>query len=230
MLTKKDLVGQRFGELVVLEHQPNRRVLCRCDCGKEKSVLECHIKSGATKSCGCLLKKLNRERYKKDLVGQQFGKLIVLKEVAPNPSGGIKYLCLCDCGNERITSSNALLMGRVDSCGCIPNIHKNLYQCWADIKQRCTNPNVKNYRWYGAKGISVCEVWNEFKPFKLWALSSGYKVGLTIDRIDPRKNYEPNNCRWITKSENSIYAGECRRNLKIGKLDDYLYRCRNSMG
>lgn len=229
MNSKIDLTGKRFGRLVVLEHQSNRKLLCHCDCGIEKSIFEGHIKSGATQSCGCLLKEINRKRCKKDLVGQKFGELLVIKEVEPNPSGGIKYLCRCSCGEERIVTSNFLLMGRTNSCGCIVNVHKVLYQCWADMKQRCNNPRVKNYKWYGAKGIKICEEWNDFKSFQTWALANQYQEGLTIDRIDPRKDYEPNNCRWITKSENSIYAGECRRQMKEGSLDDYLYRCRNSL-
>ena len=65
------------------------------------------------------------------------------------------------------------------------------------MKQRCTNPNTKDYRYYGAKGIQVCDEWKEFENFFYWAMANGYKDGLTIERKDNDKNYEPSNCTWI---------------------------------
>lgn len=70
--------------------------------------------------------------------------------------------------------------------------------------RRCQDHNDKDYRFYGAKGISVCKEWlDDFKSFNDWAVTNGYKDGLTIDRIDPDKNYCPENCRWVTAYENS---------------------------
>ena len=68
---------------------------------------------------------------------------------------------------------------------------------------RCTNPNIVRYERYGGRGIRVCDQWKEYKVFKEWALSNGYTDNLTIDRIDSDGNYEPNNCQWLTKSENT---------------------------
>ena len=77
-----------------------------------------------------------------------------------------------------------------------------LYQIWLDIKQRCRNPKQKVYKWYGAKGIDICEEWaNDYLIFEKWSLENGYKEKLTIDRINNLGNYEPNNCRWITVKE-----------------------------
>lgn len=68
------------------------------------------------------------------------------------------------------------------------------------MKQRCNNPNQKKYKNYGARGICLCDDWqNNFKSFFDWAISNGYKHGLTIDRINVNGNYEPNNCRWVTQ-------------------------------
>jgi len=79
-----------------------------------------------------------------------------------------------------------------------------LYQCWVDIKHRCSNSKYRDYHCYGGRGISVCKEWMTFIPFKDWALSNGYKRGLEIDRIDNDGNYESNNCRWVTRRQNSM--------------------------
>ena len=77
------------------------------------------------------------------------------------------------------------------------------------MQDRCLNPNGKDYRWYGAKGISICEEWlNNPKMFEEWALNNGYSDDLTIDRIDPRGDYTPGNCRWISQEDNTRRAGK----------------------
>lgn len=84
---------------------------------------------------------------------------------------------------------------------------KQLRQIRKNMRARCYNPNATGYANYGGKGITICDEWQEdFIEFKIWALSNGYEQDLTIDRIDSDKNYEPSNCRWITKSENSRLA------------------------
>ena len=76
-----------------------------------------------------------------------------------------------------------------------------LYRIWADMLQRCKNPKSTNYKYYGARGIRVCEEWKVFINFYNWAMSAGYEKGLSIDRIDVNGNYEPNNCRWVTREQ-----------------------------
>lgn len=76
-----------------------------------------------------------------------------------------------------------------------------LYHVWLMMKQRCYNSRNKDYKDYGARGITIYEEWiNDFKVFHKWAISVGYEEGLTLDRINPNGNYEPNNCRWITNA------------------------------
>lgn len=77
------------------------------------------------------------------------------------------------------------------------------------MKRRCSDPNSPAYKYYGGKGIKVCEEWQSeagLENFVTWALEHGYDDDLTIDRIDSNKDYEPANCRWLTRSENSRHA------------------------
>ena len=95
-------------------------------------------------------------------------------------------------------------MGNEVVYGQIKN--KSLLKIFNNIKHRCYDENDKSYRWYGAKGIKVSKQWlDEPSSFELWALESGYKKGLTIDRIDENKGYCPENCRWVTNQENAKY-------------------------
>ena len=81
--------------------------------------------------------------------------------------------------------------------------NKRLYNIWACMKQRCNNPNHTAAPWYHDKGIRVCEQWEtDFNCFQKWAFENGYFEGGSIDRIDPLKGYNPENCRWITLDEN----------------------------
>lgn len=87
-----------------------------------------------------------------------------------------------------------------------------LYAVWCAMKQRCYNKNNKKYAIYGGKGVGICEQWRtDFATFKAWALSNGYRKGLTIDRIDGDKDYCPQNCRWVDYVEQN-------HNLKKNKI------------
>lgn len=72
---------------------------------------------------------------------------------------------------------------------------------WKKMKERCYNTNCERYKNYGGRGITVCEEWQGFIPFRDWALANGYEEGLSIDRINNDGNYEPSNCRWVTMAE-----------------------------
>lgn len=76
-----------------------------------------------------------------------------------------------------------------------------LYRIWNGMKLRCENPKCGSYKYYGAKGVSVCGEWSSFVEFREWALANGYAENLTIDRIDNGGNYEPSNCKWATYKE-----------------------------
>jgi hypothetical protein len=76
-----------------------------------------------------------------------------------------------------------------------------VYNIWNHMHRRCYDPNCPAFRWYGAKGVSICAEWFEPEPFATWASANGYDDTLTIDRINPFGDYEPSNCRWIPLSE-----------------------------
>lgn len=153
----------------------------------------------------CLVEMVMNKQIK-NLIGQKFGRLTVLEY-----KGNRKWLCRCDCGNEKIIGKSDLTSGKTKSCGCY---HKEqcqklngkhysgetkLYKVWEDMKRRCINPKHHAYKHYGDRGIVVCNEWREdFLQFKAWAISNGYKEGLSIDRINVNGNYEPSNCRWVT--------------------------------
>lgn len=139
-----------------------------------------------------------------DLTGRRYGRLVVIKRGPNDSMGRTVWECLCDCGNQKAIRATSLAQGLTKSCGCLRHGLRGtrLYTIWADMKQRCGNPNNNRFRIYGARGISVCEEWaRDFKSFYDWAMSHGYRNDLSIDRIDSDGNYEPLNCRWATASE-----------------------------
>lgn len=79
-----------------------------------------------------------------------------------------------------------------------------LYYVWKSMKTRC---NSTRYKHYGGRGISVSKEWDRFTEFEKWAIASGYKLGLEIDRINNNGNYEPDNCRFVTHAENNRNRG-----------------------
>jgi len=167
---------------------------------------------------------MNIINNKKDIRGIRFGRLTVLRDSDERTNKGcIIWVCLCICGNFKNVPSTYLLSGRTRSCGCLSKEHmrrlgrkKNnktqikhgwsksrLYNVWRTMKHRCYNPNFYLYKYYGGRGITICEEWkNGFIEFKNWAIKNGYQEGLTIDRIDNEGEYNPQNCRWITLVEN----------------------------
>lgn len=97
------------------------------------------------------------------------------------------------------------------------NYSNKLYRVWKNMKQRCTNPNREDYKYYGDNGINVCEEWQEYAIFEKWALNNGYKKELTIDRKNTNKGYYPDNCRWVSREVQSRNT----RKLRVDNTSGY---------
>jgi hypothetical protein len=152
-----------------------------------------------------------------DLTGHKYGRLAVLRKTGKQKKGIYYWFCRCDCGNNTVVKSGNLRSGVVKSCGCLPlemhikrltthglsigpdGKHPKLYRVWTQMRQRLTNPNDHNFKYYGARGIKRCSEWDDYEVFHKWAMENGYEEGLSIDRIDPDGDYEPSNCRWVTQ-------------------------------
>lgn len=212
-------IGTVFGRWTVISpgvsNGNGRSYLCRCSCGNESWVRGTILNKGKSKSCGCL--SVETLRSSPLPLGFTSGDLTIISDRVIT-EGVPSYLCKCACGavkyikEVRLRSASA----KAASCGkChlqAPDApsKKNvrLYWVWAAMLQRCNNPKNPSYRWYGAKGVTVCPDWEEYASFKSWALSSGYEQGLTIDRVDSSGEYGPLNCRWVSPEINSSRTGK----------------------
>lgn len=137
-------------------------------------------------------------------VGTIFGKLTVIGEHVTGPDGN--YLpCQCECGVPVFVRWNVLNAGnRVDCGNCkIKRKTERLYNIWGGMRERCNNARGQRYADYGGRGITVCPEWNDYMVFREWALANGYADDLTLERKDVNGNYEPDNCCWIPKADQS---------------------------
>lgn len=207
-MRKVDITGKKYNHLTPIRRigrvGHNTMWECKCDCGNTTTVSLANIRSGHTKSCGCI-------RAAKDLTGERFGRLTVVRFDHYSRTGQQYYECKCDCGNTKLVQASHLQSGNVSSCGCknstvtkMPFRHHGLYKTrihniWCGIFARCYNPNSPVYDRYGGRGIRVCDEWRDIVNFCDWAYKNGYSDNLTLDRIDNDGNYEPSNCRWADK-------------------------------
>ncbi|MBR8182118.1 hypothetical protein KDW54_06870 [Burkholderia ambifaria] len=145
-------------------------------------------------------------------IGARFGRLTAL---LPLGGQGAKYICVCDCGETKAISAYGMLNGKATSCGCFReenrgNLrrthgmrHSREYKAWAEAKQRCHNPKNEKFKWYGARGISVCPEWmDDFAAF--FSHIGSCPEGFELDRENNDKGYEPGNVRWVDSRTSAL--------------------------
>lgn len=196
--------------------------VCRCDCGTTITTFSQSLRLGAATSCG--------KCPRIDLTGRRFGRLtVVAPEGFCKSNGAQLWRCECSCGVEKkkLVSTSKLRQRHVRSCGCwareIPRSgkyngnYKHGYctkkwkrtkRSYESMRSRCHSINSTAYEFYGGRGIWVCLRWLE--DFGNFVADMGKRPqGKSLDRIDPYKNYTPDNCRWATSK---VQANNKRRN------------------
>lgn len=158
--------------------------------------------------------------------GDRFGRLVVLGDsrYTPQPRNGNQgksrpgVLVRCDCGNEKVVAKGNLLRPNTRSCGCLHReqlaammtthgataggVRSPLYRVWKGMRSRCQDPKAQNYKWYGGRGITICDAWQDFSKFRDWSEENGYEPGMQLDRENNDLGYSPDNCQWVTRIQN----------------------------
>jgi hypothetical protein len=176
-----------------------------------------------------------------DLIGKRFGRWTVLGRANHNDAHNKPlWLCRCECDEVRLVTGGNLRWGTSQSCGCLKSERSRanhfkhghcdrrhgkvtrIYQCWQNMKQRCNNPNVPNFKDYGGRGISYCEQWEPFLPFYADTLGSVGDVpeGKSLDRVNNDGNYQPDNWQWATRAEQNRNKRSGKRKRRRAKLAD----------
>jgi hypothetical protein len=240
-----DLTGQKFGRLTVIEMAEKVRIKnttkiywkCLCDCGNEKNILLGSLRSGRTKSCGCLKSETTKEKNKNkkiDLTGKRYGRLLVIRENGKSKNNNTKWLCQCDCGNETTVTGGNLSYGSVKSCGCLAKEETS--------KRRKSSRRPNKYNLENEFGIGYVddkefyfdlEDYNKIKEFN-WSINKyGYLTSsyngkrimfhqiildkLNDEQVPDHKNRNPldnrkENLRASSRLENSWNKSVSKRN------------------
>lgn len=150
---------------------------------------------------------------KLNIQGKQFNKLRALRCLGKNRHGQYMWRCECRCGNRSTVMAGDLVSGWTRSCGCSRVVHgmsaTRTYYAWRSMRNRCGSSSSRQYRNYGARGLSVCKRWRSFKMF-LKDMGEAPR-GKSLERVDNSKGYRPSNCCWATQVEQA-------RNMRTNRV------------
>lgn len=157
-------------------------------------------------------------------IGDRFGKLIIFRKMSksPSPRYAKRFECICDCGKTSTPTQYHLLSGHSRSCGCVGGktthgmSRTKLYQVWFAMLKRCNDIKSSAYKYYGERGVRVCQKWLLFDVFYK-DMGDRPSPKHTIDRINNNGNYCPENCRWVLLKQNCQNTSHSKKWVVNGK-------------
>ena len=195
----------KINRLTQITERDGKFALFLCDCGTKKRINFFSVKSGGTKSCGCLGKEAPSIRSMKNTSEEPWIVSGKLRQISNRE--GRYALFRCECGTEKLIKRYSVKIGATKTCGCSTRTYREgegrdhpLWSTWNGMLYRCYNPNSPNYKDYGGRGISVCNGWKD--SFSTFVRDMGERPkNHTLDRKDNDGNYSPSNCKWSTPEQ-----------------------------